>query len=444
MPQRARFHETFASKTTGLPLASKSVTVYREGATFVSGSGTSPVTLTVRHKGKIAAADTVFINAVTGTTYTVDSVTDTTVVLSGFAGTLSPTALDRIVPSNSLPTLYEDDQGGASTANPLTTSATGLTAAWLASGAYDHVLSGSGVTTTLFQGIVHVRELIDTTLDILGVRTKGEPVYNVMHVDFGATGLGAADDSAELQAAIDAAETAGAGTVELPADKIFLVGTGLTITDPDLRFSGHGRGTVIKADAAIALITVNAGASANIGVIISGIHFDLNSKNATAIDFTNGNSGIARDIHVTNPGATAFGIKTSGGAHETVIEGFDYFASSAAGTAIEIDTNNCKVQNGSIIAATLGISLTPTTAIAPLVIQGMRIKDCTNGIKCATRALNGLFISNMRFEGNTATDIDLKGFNNSTSRVLGVNISNIYSSNGVSWKFENIYGLCRL
>src|SRR3990167_815712 len=84
----------------------------------------------------------------------VDSTTDTTVVLSGFAGTLVLTSGDRIIASNSLPTIYSDDQGGATTSNPLTSSSTGLAAAWIEFGAYDFIVSGGGATTTLFQGYV--------------------------------------------------------------------------------------------------------------------------------------------------------------------------------------------------------------------------------------------------------------------------------------------------
>src|SRR3989304_1765526 len=125
MSQLGRF-DHFVQDGSGNAVSGQSVTLYREGAT-VSGnqSGTSPLTITVRHRGKIAAADTVFVDTVTGTTYAVDSVTATTVVLSGFAGTLAVTDGQRLIPSNNKPTLYSDDQGGATTANPLTSGGTG-------------------------------------------------------------------------------------------------------------------------------------------------------------------------------------------------------------------------------------------------------------------------------------------------------------------------------
>jgi hypothetical protein len=158
MSQLGRFDHRVPD-TLGNAISGASVAIYREGAT-VNGnqSGTSPLTVTAWHRGKIAAADTVFVNTTTGTTYSVDSVTATTVVLSGFAGTLALTGGDRITPSNSQPTLYSDDQGGATTTNPLTTSSTGRAQCWMNTGAYDVIVSGGGATTTAFVGEVTVGE----------------------------------------------------------------------------------------------------------------------------------------------------------------------------------------------------------------------------------------------------------------------------------------------
>src|SRR6267142_3357376 len=148
MSQLGRFDYTVIT-TLGLAVTGASVQVFREGATVnINQSGTSPKTFNVRHRGKIAAADAVFLNTATGTTYTVDSVTATTVTLSGFAGTLALIGGDRLTPSTSQPTLYNDDQGGASTSNPLTSSATGRVNCWMEFGAYDFVVSGGGATTT--------------------------------------------------------------------------------------------------------------------------------------------------------------------------------------------------------------------------------------------------------------------------------------------------------
>src|SRR6185503_4963104 len=131
MSQMGRFDNTFLT-LLGTPAVGASVAVYREGAT-VNGnqSGTTPLAVTVRHAGKIATGDTVFVNTTTGTTYSATRTSATVITLSGFVGTLALTGGDRLTPSNLQPTLYSDDQGGATTGNPLTTGATGRVNCWM-------------------------------------------------------------------------------------------------------------------------------------------------------------------------------------------------------------------------------------------------------------------------------------------------------------------------
>jgi hypothetical protein len=438
MPQLARFHETFASKTTGLPLASKSVTVYREGATFVSGSGTTPATLTVRNNGKIVAGDTVFIGAVTGTTYTVDSATATTVVVSGFVGTLSPTAGDRIVPSNDLPTLYEDDQGGASKTNPLTTSATGLAQAWIATGAYDHILSGSGVDTVLFQGITRAAE--------------NYPHYNVK--TYGATGDGTTDDSTAIQVALDDLELQGGGVLFFPLGT-YLLGTGLTVEDESIRIVGSGRASILKANSAITMLTIgpDSGAStANAGNVVSSLQFDFNSKAATGIHWNRwGQIGWTEHVHFVNPVAGSIGITTADSStiNELVFEDINWFynppltGGATVGTGIIIDCNNCKIRSSTFIGATVGVDILTTVSAEPLLIEGNRFRANTRSIRANGTSPRGLNIKDNRFEGNTIETfaVDLEGADATTNRIVGVSLTgNRFSStNGV--RLKNIKGI---
>lgn len=139
-------------QTGMMPVSGASVTLYREGATANgTQAGTSPLTINVHHNGAIAGSDTVFLGTDTATTYAVDSVSSTTVVVSGFAGVLSVTTGTRIVPSNTKPTLYSDDQGGATKSNPLATDSNGHSWCYLASGHYDVLVSGANITSRLYE-----------------------------------------------------------------------------------------------------------------------------------------------------------------------------------------------------------------------------------------------------------------------------------------------------
>lgn len=198
MAQLGRLIQTVID-TIGNAVSGQSVTVYRRGAhANGSSSGTTPLTITVNNPGRIVAGDTVIIDG-GSTSYSVDSVTDTTVVVSGFAGTLAVTDDQRITPTNSKPTLYVDAFAGESISNPLTTTATGLASCWLPPGFVDVILSGSGITTTVIPDVLVVGQ--------------GDRV-NVQW--FGAVGDGSTDDTAAIQAAIDYASNRDLKVVYLP------------------------------------------------------------------------------------------------------------------------------------------------------------------------------------------------------------------------------------
>ena len=214
MPNIGRFDKTYGDSATGLPHNGAKVTIYREGASANgASSGTSPLTVAVHRPGKIVTGDTVFLNDVTGTTFNVDSFTPTTVVLSGFAGTLSISDLDRLISSNNLPTLFEDDQSAGTKANPLTTDSNGRAHCWIGEGPYEEILSGTGVTTTLVQGVQQIS--FQDTINVKG---------------FGARGDGTTDDAAAIQAAIDnaALNPTRVGFIFFPIG-VYLIGTTLEL-----------------------------------------------------------------------------------------------------------------------------------------------------------------------------------------------------------------------
>jgi len=255
MAQMGRFDNTFLT-LLGTPAVGASVAVYREGAT-VNGnqSGTSPLAVTVRHAGKVATGDSVFVNTTTGTTYSATRTSAMVITLSGFVGTLALTGGDRLTPSNSQPTLYSDDQGGATTSNPMTTDASGRVSAWMEYGAYDLVVSGGGATTKAFLAEV----------------TPSQAPGQVRYADEFATG----SSTGGIQEAINDLPTAG-GTVILSGGITYAPTVATTLIS-SLTILGNGA-TIQRVASLDALSIFKDAGSALSKITIRDIVFDNNSR----------------------------------------------------------------------------------------------------------------------------------------------------------------------
>lgn len=152
---------------TGRALSGVTIDIYKEGA-VVNGnqSGASPLTVVVRHPGKILTGDTVFVNTTTGTTYNVNSTSLTTVVLSGFGGNLVLNDGDKLIPLTGRPLFYNDDQGaGTGASSFVTDTPRGVVNVYGYPGAYSVVSSGAGTVTRLFHGWVVSGEFFGQTRD---------------------------------------------------------------------------------------------------------------------------------------------------------------------------------------------------------------------------------------------------------------------------------------
>lgn len=273
MPQIGKFTHTAANRTNGHPVQGASVTIYREAA-MVNGaqSGVSPLNVTVRHQGKLKAGDTVFqwtpgssTNS-TSTVYTVQSITSNTVVqLTG--SVLSFADGDLLVPVGSKPTLYSDDQGSNSTANPLTTSADGLAECFIEFGAYSYIVSGGGLSAKLYHGIV------------AGSEAPGQVRF--------ADNFAANSSTGGIQEAIDDLPSAG-GEVRC-SGKTYSLSTSLWLHS-GVHLNGAGVGkTILQRTAG----SITNGSAANSGGVVA-----LGPKGSNGTLFTSGTSGS--DIAISN------------------------------------------------------------------------------------------------------------------------------------------------
>lgn len=425
--------------TAGNAISGASVAIYREGAT-VNGnqSGVSPLTVAVRHRGKIAAADTVFINTTTGTTYSVDSVTATTVVLSGFGGTLNLTSGDRIIPSNSQPTLYGDDQGGATTSNPLTTSATGRAQCWMQTGAYDVIVSGGGAMTTAFVGQVTVGESPSVVVSgetdsatavahiedtYFSMATAGAKLHSFRNlgtekaaIDKDGTGIfpriGQTSTAttggafrfvdgitfpltvAGVQAALDECESAGGGTVYVPSNAgILLASTSIKI----------GTGCILEGTGpqATTTATFTCNASTNVSAMIENKHQD----------------GTQQTAELRN--CWVYGNSASGA---TVTVGV-LFKRLFSGSVLD----NVRVTRTSGV----GIQLESTTTFAagPYQIKRVVVADTGGHNISVVEGSRGMWFESVELDrpGANKACLSLSATADSSAQSRGISISNLYS-----------------
>lgn len=437
MPQLGRFDETYTDPATGKPRRNASVTLYREGGT-VSGaqSGTSPLTVTVRHRGKIAAADSVFVGTTTGTTYTVDSVTATTAVLSGFVGTLSLVNGDRLIPSNSLPTLYGDDQGGATTGNPLTTSAMGRAQCWMEFGAYDVIVSGGGTTTTLFSAQVTPTEAIGYTEMMNswatgGAGTSASPWTGWEHgvvegrpIHFPAGHYSTANLAVPVTLTNTPSKTriTGAGS-----GSTFIVVTGGT---GQFRVYGSGAGTRVLQSVHIEGFCVVAGANNTSAALFSAENLDIGCYvGDILIDPTTAFS-VSVGIQILNSENCHFGMLSVRGWSATG------GAAGNVGTGLKLYTND-GIQRGNMHFAevlvayvTTGLSISSSGGSLDNIYFGVfkavngSVVDGTTAVLLATNA-----------EQITFGDLHMEAFNNGLSATA---VENLVVVNGLASQIHNV------
>ena len=443
MPQLGRFDYTVQT-ALGLAVSGASVAVYREGAT-VNGnqSGATPLTVTVRHRGKITSADTVFINTATGTTYTATVLSATSIQLSGFSGTLSLTGGDRITPSNSTPTLYGDDQAGASTSNPLTSTSTGRAQCWLVNGAFDVVVSGGGATTTAFTSQTVSGEsptvIVSGETDSASAVAHAEDTYFSMatagaklksfrnlgtekaSVDKDGTGIfpriGQSSTAttggairfvdgnvfpltvAGVQAALDECESAGGGTVYVPSQ------ANIAITTTPIKIPNH-----------VALIGTGTQAMGTPTFIGSA------ATNTTAIvqnKTQDGTQQIAqiRNVHIDGGGEAIGSTITSAGL---------WFKRVLSGSYIK----DCRVVN----VQGIGMLLEGTTASVqgPFYVNNITVANCSSDCIKVLEGARAMFFDFVEADncGNASACIRLVATAGSSAQSISSRLTNVYMETG--------------
>lgn len=219
----------------------------------------------------------------------------TDVVTSARSGSAIPDASVTVKthPGAVVATIYSDD-GVTTKANPLTTDENGEFSFYAADGDYTLTVSGTGITERTIGPITLLdpNDEDETTLGATDVNftqsgsgATAETVQDVLRgigktpQQFGALADGSNDDTAEIQAAIDAIEAEGGGFLYLP-EGTYKISAALTLQDTNnVKIFSHG--AILQAAAAfpadymlkVSHTSPNSGNGIS-GLLIQGIAFD--------------------------------------------------------------------------------------------------------------------------------------------------------------------------
>jgi hypothetical protein len=366
----------------------------------------------------------------------VDSVTATTVVLSGFGGTLALTNGDRLVPSNLKPSLYEDDQGTSTPiTNPLTSSATGLAQCWVEFGAYDLLQTGGGLTTILHQGIV------------VGSEAPGQVRY--------ADDFAANSSTGGIQEAVDDLPTAG-GKVILSGktystslcvwlhNGVHLDGAGIGVT-----IIKRATGSIVDGDANNTGPVINFGPKGSNGtqfsvgtqgsdINISNVTLDGNYSNFTSLTNTNLSVMGIRAVYVV--GLRLTNVK----AQNILQDGFSTTnCTDVQATNIHCDT----VGQWSVVASRNAISISVGTrfTVSNFIFntigdEAITISDGGSAISFSNGSVNGCDFG-IEYTGSGTSDFTDMTFSNIhfiNLKSYGVTIAGPAGADAYRLHFDNI------
>lgn len=191
---------------------------------------------------------------------------------------------------------YTDAGGGTANPNPVVLDSRGEASVWLGTDLYklrlttatdvevwtvDNVGGNATLAQLAASGGSALVGFIQSGAGAQARTVQAKLRDTVSVKDFGAVGNGVVDDTAAIQAAINAVAALGGGHVYIPRGN-YLLNTGLTISSPSTHITGDGFTTVLIAGASVTtLIDLTAGAGSPSGY---GLIADLriNQPNTTA------------------------------------------------------------------------------------------------------------------------------------------------------------------
>lgn len=262
---------------------------------------------------------------------------------------------------------------------------------------------------------------------------------------FGALGNNANDDTAAIQAAINAAAAAGGGAVFLPAG-VYRTTAALTITASNIVLRGEGMASVLKAAAtAINIVEIGDGTANPNNSVVENLRFTATSAmdaGTHAIVLRNGRNLMVSNVHLDGYGTLYNGIRLLGGEQQTMYTVQNFMIDGVQNHGIVVDAHaghppqHLFLRNGTVSGGTDGIVLLSASEVSVSLVEclgctryglstapaseasvrSVRLNQCLfNG--CAE---NGVFLAS---DGGTVHDVQANGCRFASNGQNGISIA---------------------
>ena len=240
-----------------------------------------------------------------------------------------------------------------------------------------------------------------------------------------------AQNSTGLQAAIDEVEAANGGMVFLPCGT-YSITSALTATMPSnnlgFKMVGAGLCTILQPDAGMTVLTVDMGSSNYQSLYLADFGFDLNDTDSTTIALApGGQKAVVERIFADNNSSSASKaiITSNSSSHSIAFRDIRIRCdASSTSNGIHPDGNIITIDGADITGCEAAVYVNAT--LTNLTIKNSRLDEGVNALKVDGVGAVSINYLHNRAENNSASHLDIAGFDASTNRVFGLTVRDSY------------------
>ena len=206
----------------------------------------------------------------------------------------------------------------------------------------------------------------------------------------------------------------------------------LTITlanNNGITLQGVGFGSVLKSRTAGVMLTVDLGTSNLQGFVCRDLRFDMNGLNSGALALKGaGQHSLLESlwIHDNSSSGTVTAVDIDQNSHVLSVRDVRIRGASTSADGVTVAANSGLLDMLDITGCQNAVAIGTTGSVTDFKLVNSRLDENTRGFYLPTRILFSSTIARTRFEGNSASAIEMIGLDASTNRAFGVTISDNY------------------